>query len=156
MNYVLTPEYFTQRIQCPREAKQDCLPTVRQLVELAFIARQQGLLKMDEMVQDYARYPDPFLRKAVNLVVETSDEDNIRKVLYNYILSTKHTANFQFLNEVIIAETMLALSRSEDLEFIFNYLVPSYFGIEYESSVVNVYQNFKKQVLLEQETDQPQ
>jgi len=152
--YVLTPEYFAQHIQCPREAKQDCLVTVRQLVELAFAARQQGLLKMDEMVQDYARYPDPFLRKAVNLVVETSKEENLRQVFYNYIICSKIVTNHQFLNQVVIAETMLALSRSEDLEYIFNYLVPSYFGIEFESSVISVYQNYKQQLLHEQEAGQ--
>lgn len=151
MIYVLTPEYVTQHIQCPREAKQDCLPTVRSLVELAFAARQQGMLKMDEMVQDTMRYPDPFLRKAVGLVVENSNEDNIRMVLYNYILSTKRVANHQFLNEVIIAETMLALSRKENLEYIFRYLVPSYFGIDYEPSVVQVYENYKRELLRQQE-----
>ncbi len=147
MFFVLTPEYFTQRIQCPREAKRDCLPTVRRLVELAFAARQQGLLKMDEMIQDEMRYPDPFLRKAVGLVVENSNADNVQKVLYNYILATKHVANHEFLNEVIIAETMMALSRDENLEYIFNYLVPSYFGIEYEPEVVAVYENYKKELL---------
>ena len=127
------------------------MPTVRQLAELAFAARQQGILKMDDMIQNHTRYPDPFLRKAVSLVVENSNAESIRTVLYNYILSTKHTANYQFLNEVIIAETMLAVSRSEDTEYIFNYLVPSYFGIEYESMVVNVYRNYKQQLLHEQE-----
>jgi len=151
MLYAITPEYFVQQIQCPREAKQECLPTVRQLAELAFAARQQGILKMDDMIQNHTRYPDPFLRKAVSLVVENSNAESIRTVLYNYILSTKHTANYQFLNEVIIAETMLAVSQSEDTEYIFNYLVPSYFGIEYESMVVNVYRNYKQQLLHEQE-----
>ncbi len=127
------------------------MPTVRQLAELAFAARQQGILKMDDMIQNHTRYPDPFLRKAVSLVVENSNAESIRTVLYNYILSTKHTANYQFLNEIIIAETMLAVSRSEDTEYIFNYLVPSYFGIEYESMVVNVYRNYKQQLLHEQE-----
>lgn len=154
MVYILTPEYYTQRIQCPREAKQDCLPTVRQLVELAFTARKKGLLKMDEMIQDHLRYPDPFLRKAVGLVVENSNAENIRKVLYNYILSTKHVANHEFLKDVVIAETMLALSKQENLEYIFHYLVPSYFGIEYEPMVVGVYKNYKQEHLREQQDEQ--
>ncbi len=117
---------------------------VRQLVELAFAAKQQGLLKMDDMVQDQARYPDPFLRKAVNMAVEISNADNIRKVLFNYIITSKHVANYQFLSEVIITETMCALSQEEDIDYIFTYLVPSYFGIEYSNMVVDVYYNFKQ------------
>lgn len=152
MLYTMSAEYFTQRIQCTREGKQDSLSTVRQLVELAMAARQSGLLAMDGMVSDYTRFPNPFLRKAVHLVVEMSNPDNIRRVLYNYICSSKHVANNQFLDEVLIAETMLAVSRSEDLEYVFNYLVPSFFGIEYESMVTDVYRNYKKQLIHDQQT----
>lgn len=148
MQYTMSAEYFAQQIQCTREGKHETLPTVRQLVELAFAARSEGLLKMDDMVNDYARFPDPFLRKAVNLVVEVANTDAIRQVLYNFILSSKRVANNnQFLNHVVITETMLAISRSEDLDYVFTYLVPSFFGVEYEREVVNVYRNYKKQLL---------
>ena len=56
-------------------------------------------------------------------------------------------AHHQFLKQVLIAETILAIGRSEDLEYIFNYLVPSLFGIEYESMVIEVYRNYKKERL---------
>ena len=128
-----------------REGKQECLVTVRQLVELAFAARENGILKMDEMIQDSTQYPDRFLRKAVDLVVENSDPDKIRRVLYNLILSSKHVANHQFLKEVIITETMLAISQSEDLDYLFTYLIPSFFGLEYEHTVVEVYRTYKQQ-----------
>ena len=147
MTYVMNAEYFIQHIQCTRDGKQECLPTVRQLVELAFAAKEFGILKMDDLVSDHNRYPDPFLRKAVHLVVETSNQENIRDVLYNFIGSSKLVANHQFLNQVLIAETILAIGRSEDLEYIFNYLVPSLFGIEYESMVIEEYRNYKKERL---------
>ncbi len=149
MQYVMSADYFAQRLQCPRDSKRESLEMARQLMELAFAARQDGLLKMDEMISDQARYPDPFLRKAVSLVVEFSNLDNVRDVLYNYICSTKHIANNQFLNQVMITETILAIGRSESLEYIFNYLVPSLFGIEYDTMVVEAYRDFKKQLLNE-------
>lgn len=144
MDREMDTEYFAQHIQCTREGKQECLITVRQLVELAFAAQQSGLLKMDEMIQDYARYPDPFLRKAVALAVEISNADQIRKVLFNFIITSKHLANHQFLSEVVITETICALSRGDDLDYVFTYLVPSYFGIEYEGMVVDVYRKYKQ------------
>ncbi len=146
MNREMDTEYFAQQIQCTREGKQECLVTVRQLVELVFAAKQQGFLKMDEMIQDTVRYPDPFLRKAVSLVVELSKSDNIRKVLFNYIITSKHITNYQFLSEVVITEAICALSQGEDVDYIFTYLVPSYFGIEYSDMAADVYQKFKQEM----------
>ena len=147
MAYEMDTEYFAQHIQCTREGKQECLETVRQLVELAFAARNHGLLKMDEIIHDHIQFPDAFLRKAVGLVVEMSNPDNIRKVLYNYIFSSNYTVNQRFLRGVLITETMLATSQSEDIDYIFTYLVPSYFGMDYEAAVVDVYRNYKQSLL---------
>lgn len=139
-------EYYVQHIQCTREGKQECMATVRQLVELAFGAREHGLLQMDNMIQDRVRFPDAFLRKAVSLVIEISNAANIRTVLYNYLFTSNYTANQKFLNGVLVTETMLAISQSEDLDYIFTYLVPSFFGFEYEDAVVNIYKQYKKAI----------
>ena len=70
---------FSKHIQCTREAKQDCLLTVRQLVELAYAAREEGLLKMDSLAEDTVRFPDPLLRQAAHLVAEVSGADRVRR-----------------------------------------------------------------------------
>lgn len=132
-------EYFAQHIQCPREGKQECLHTVQLLAELAFVARSHGLLRMEETIRDTVRYADPFLRKAVMLVIEIADPNQIRKVLENYIFSSGFTSSQRFLNCVLITETMLAISHHEDIDYIFHYLVPSLFGLEYEIDVLEVY-----------------
>ena len=69
---------FSKHIQCTREAKQDCLFTVRQLVELAYAAREEGLLKMDSLAEDTVRFPDPLLRQAAHLVAEVSGADRAK------------------------------------------------------------------------------
>lgn len=147
MERQMDTEYFGMHLQCTREGKQECLFTVRQLLELCFEAKQKGLLSMDTMMEDKVHYSDRFLRKAVEMTIEISSSEKIRKCLYNYIISSKHIANNQFLSEIIITEAMCALSDDEDLDYIFTYLVPSYFGIEYDSEVVSVYQNYKKELL---------
>ena len=139
-------EYYIQHIQCSREGKQECFFTVRQLVELALTAREKGLLAMEGVIRDYARFPDPFLRKAVNLVIDISNPSNIRRVLHNYIFTSNYTTNQRFLNAVLITETMLAVSQLEDLDYIFTYLVPSFFGMEYEEAVIDIYLEFKKDI----------
>ena len=99
---------------------------------------------MDDLVQDQVRYPDAFLRKAVQLTVEIADSEKIRKVLYNLIVTTKFMANHHFLKDVLITETMIALSLGEDLDYLFAHLIPSYFGLEYFPRVEELYYDFKE------------
>ena len=84
------------------------------------------------------------MRKAVALVIEVSNPDNIRDVLHNYIFTSSNVGNQKFLNCMMITEAMIALSRGEDLDYIFTYLVPSFFGFEYEAESRNIYQQFKQ------------
>jgi hypothetical protein len=145
---MMSMEYLASRVQVTREGKQDCLYTVRQLVELAFAARDQGLLAMEKLIDDRARFPDPFLRTAVQLVIDTSNQNNIRRVLYNYIHTTAaYKANHKFLEGIIITEAMLAISAGEDLDYLFIYLLPSYFGLEYADAVTDVYHGFKRELV---------
>lgn len=136
---------FSKHIQCTREAKQDCLFTVRQLVELAYTAREEGLLKMDSLAEDTVRFPDPLLRQAAHLMAEVSGTDRVRKVLYNYILAGGIQSPQKLLNGMIIAEGMVAIGEGEDLDYIFTYLIPSYFGIDYHETVHEIYLRYKKE-----------
>ena len=99
-------EYYAQHIQCTRDAKSECLYTVQQLLELCFAAREHGMLKMDELINDRVRYPDAFLRKAVALVIEVSNPDNIRDVLHNYIFTSSNVGNQKFLNCMMITNNL--------------------------------------------------
>lgn len=136
-------EYFAQRIQCSRDDKEECLYTVRLLIELAAKARDEGLLALDKMIEEQrSRFSSPFLRKAVQLVVDVGNTENIRKVLYNSIFSTNYFGR-KFLTSVIITEAMLAIQRQEDMDYIFRFLVPSYFGMEFEVNAVAVYEKYR-------------
>ncbi len=136
-------EFFVQHIQCTREQKMECLDTVRLLLDIAFTAREFGLLKLEELIRDHVRFSDRFLRKAVNLTIEISKPENIREVLYNYLFTSCYASNQQFLNGVIITETMVAVGQSESLDYIFTYLIPSYFGLDYEGDAIRIYRNYR-------------
>lgn len=137
-------EYFAQRIMCTREDKMECLPVIRQLLDLAYAAQNYGPLVMEAMVRDRFRYPDAFLRKAVQLTSEVADEERIGKVLYNLIVSTKYVAKSHFLKDVLITETMLAVSRQDDLDYVFAHLIPSYFGMDHAEAAEDVYRDYKQ------------
>lgn len=150
MIFCMDAEYFAQRIMCTREDKKECLPVIRQLLDLAYAAQNYGPLVMEAMVQDRARYPDAFLRKAVGLTAEVADTEKIGKVLYNLIVSSKYVAKSHFLKDVLIAETMLAISQGDDLDYVFAHLIPSYFGMEYAAAAEDVYRSYKQARIDEQ------
>lgn len=105
---------FSKHIQCTREAKQDCLFTVRQLWT-GYAAREEGLLRMVPLQEDTVRFPDPLLRQAAHLVAEVSGADRVRKVLYNYILAGGIQSPQKLLNGIIIAEGMVAWRRGRSV-----------------------------------------
>lgn len=148
--FCMDAEYFAQRIMCTREDKMECLPVIRQLLDLAYASQNYGPLVMEAMVRDRIRYPDAFLRKAVELTAEVADTEKIDKVLYNLITTTKYVAKSHFLKDVLITETMLAVSRQDDLDYVFAHLIPSYFGMEYAEAAEEVYRDYK-QSRIEQE-----
>lgn len=58
---------------------------VEQLVELAQIARKNGLLALEEKANDQ---PDPFFKQAIMLIVDANDPDRVRSILENDIEQT--------------------------------------------------------------------
>ena len=137
-------EFLSQRLQCSRTDRMECLLIVRQLMELATCAHDFGLLDMDKRVhKDFIKYSDPFLRKAVSCIVDINSSDLVRQVLYHYIASGNYTGA-QFLKNVVIAETVLAIQRDEDHDHIFSFLVPSLFGLDFETNIAELYKEYKQ------------
>ena len=137
-------EYFIQRIQCSRMDKQDCLYIVQQLMDIAFHVRDRGFIALDTYVQQDPRFSDPFLKKAIACLVDIGDDSPVEKVLDNYIIAGNYTGG-QFFKNVIIEETILAIHRGTDAIQIFSFLVPSFFGLECDTAVHDMFQLFMSQ-----------
>ena len=62
---------------------------IDQLVELAQIARKQGLLSLEEKANEQQ---DPFFKQAIMLIVDANDQDKVRGILENDIecMSARH------------------------------------------------------------------
>ncbi len=58
---------------------------VEQLIELAQIARKNGLLALEEKANTQ---PDPFFKQAIMLIVDANDPDRVRSILENDIEQT--------------------------------------------------------------------
>jgi len=140
----MTSDYYTQHMQCTRDEKLNCLPVVRDLIYIAFTARDYGLLKLDDMIHDTMRYRDKFLRRAASLIIESANMENVEDVLYNLIFNSSNMTNSAFFRSILIAEVMMAIGRGEDMDYIFTYLVPSFFGLEYVEQVEKLYYQCKR------------
>ena len=62
---------------------------IDQLVELAHIARKNGLLSLEEKANEQT---DPFFKQAIMLIVDANDQDKVRGILENDIecMSARH------------------------------------------------------------------
>ena len=141
-------EYFAQRIQCSRNDKQECLQTIQLMAELAFIARGGSIHEMDDFLAgDRAQKGGTFLQSAVQIYMDAKTVEQLRTVLYNSIVCS-NLSGLQFLNAIIITEVLAALRDDEDIDFIFTFLVPSFFGIEFEDAARQAFQNYRRIALL--------
>lgn len=137
-------EYFAQRIQCSRNDKQDCLRTIYLLAEICTAARGGGVRALDSLMNEHRlKYSASFLNWAVQLYMDAKDSSQIRTVLYNCMISSNFSGP-QFLNATIITEVLAALCEQEDVDYIFSFLVPSYFGLDFQEAAVNAYQDYRR------------
>lgn len=140
---LLDTEYFAQHIQCSRSDKQDLSDYLQTLMEMALHARKFGLLDLEHlMTEEPGRFTDPFLRKAIAIILDNSDPQLVRRVLYNYILVSNYSGR-HFLKAVVITETVIAMMAELDLDYIFSFLVPSYFGLDMDDFIQSLYRTFK-------------
>ena len=59
----------------------DPVQYIEQLVELAQIARKNGLLSLEEKANEQT---DPFFKQAIMLIVDANDQDKVRGILENH------------------------------------------------------------------------
>lgn len=140
----LDTEYFSQRIQCSRDDMHESLRTIFLLAEIGFTYLRGSIRAVDNLIKDNSvKYSELFLNRALQLFIDAKHVEQIRTVLYNTII----TSNFfgkQFLNAVLITECLASLYEKEDMDYIFTFLIPSYFGMEYEENARLAYKEFRQ------------
>lgn len=140
---IINAEFFAQRIQCARNDKQECLRTIYLLAEVSYAFMNGGIRAVDSLISsNTVKYSEVFLNRALQLFIDAKNVDQIRTVLYNTIMASNFIGQ-QFLNGVIITEALASLFDHEDIDFIFTFLVPSYFGLDYEENARQAYRDFR-------------
>ncbi len=73
------PKHFGVMMKAKKHAP---MPYIEQLVELAQVARKNGLLALEEMA---GKQEDPFFKQAIMLLVDANDPDKIKGIMMNDI-----------------------------------------------------------------------
>lgn len=90
-----------------RTEKQDPVADVQTLVQLADVARREGLLAVDRVIGEYT--DDPFIKRGLMLIVDGADEEQLRYSLEGdtYYMQHRHKKGSGMLD--MIAATAPAL-----------------------------------------------
>lgn len=80
------------------DMKVDPEAAVETLVTFAEQARREGVLSLEDEVDEI---PDPFLKKAIQLVVDGTDPEIVKKIMYNEIdhLESRHAEQRKILDD---------------------------------------------------------
>ena len=86
--FLSIPKHFGVMMKNPKQKPENI---INSLVDLAQIARKNGLLALEEKANDQE---DPFFKQAIMLIVDANDPDRVRATLENDIecMSDRHNA----------------------------------------------------------------
>lgn len=86
--FLSIPKHFGVMMKNPKQKPENI---INSLVDLAQIARKDGLLALEEKANDQE---DPFFKQAIMLIVDANDPDRVRATLENDIecMSDRHNA----------------------------------------------------------------
>ena len=97
-------------IECTYEEKKPLLKVVEQMIELAIIARKEGVLALEEQIE---KLDDRLLKIGLGLVVDGTDPDIVKNIMETTIVTSFKTGA-ELLSQLIITEGLLSLQAGEN------------------------------------------
>jgi hypothetical protein len=91
--------HFTQ------EDRNDCEPVIARILELAALARLEGIFALEDAVQNE---PDSFLKESVMAVMDGNEQEQLRKLM-SYMILSSNAQGSELLGKFIIAEGTLQI-----------------------------------------------
>ena len=90
------------------EEKQKCVSTAREMVKLAILAEEEGVLGLESEVTSNENYSN-FIKMGTNLILDAVTPDTMEKIFQHCILSGGYTGT-ELLEKLIMAEGLLLTS----------------------------------------------
>ncbi len=130
-------KYLANRIQCSKEDKIECISTIKDIIDLANIARREGLLALENVVQNN-NYPI-LLKKLITLIIDGTDPEIVQKVSDAYMISGNYNGK-ECLKNILIIEGCLMIQQGVNPTLIIKILL-EYLGNEFSKDEEKIYQN---------------
>lgn len=137
-------DFFMQRMQCTRTDKEESLALIEPL-HMFYNAYRRGINELDALLKNemWIELSPPILIKAGELFTTAKSAEQIQHIVYNTIVASNYTGR-QCFQGVIVAEIMTAIFEQYTSDYIFTFLLPSFFSIALERQAVERYNALKK------------
>ena len=116
--------WVSRRMEFTTEEKRECLETAKTIIDLAQKVRNGGIMALETEIDAVS---DILLKKALRLIIDGIQEDEIRGILQTWIIAGNYRGRRLF-KRLLILDGMMALQRGNAPEFIRNATLASHFG----------------------------
>lgn len=124
--------WLSNRMEFSAEDKWECLETVKTIVTVAFQVRMNGLLSIDDKIP---KMEDMFLRKALQLAVDSTAPETLQKILQTHIIANQYKGK-ELLKNILIKEGTISIINGENPKMIQEKLAV-YFGDDFLQKYMN-------------------
>lgn len=98
--------------------KENCLPVIKKILELANLARQQGIFALEMATL----HEEPFLKTGITIVCDGCCPETIQRIMENLILADNFSGE-ELLKRLLMAEGILAIQKGENPRILALYLI---------------------------------
>jgi predicted HicB family RNase H-like nuclease len=134
--------YVKENYKFTENDKKEALGMYQQIIKIAHTVRRNGLLSIDDKISDYE---NPFLRRAMQLAVDSTEPQIIEDILDRYIILGEYTSK-EMLELLLIKKGTLTIVDGYNPFMIKEELLP-FFGIEFSDEMDAIYQNIINEMI---------
>ena len=120
-----------KQMECTEADKEKCLPVIDKILEIASIARSQGILSLEELIPEIENY---LIKVGIQLMVDGLSEEYTLEVL-DKMITASYKTGAELMQQLIIRDGLLAIQAGESPRLIILKLY-AYLGEEYVNRLI--------------------
>ena len=97
-------------IECTKEEKKPLLNIINEMVVLANVARQEGILALEQRAQEL---DDMFMKTGLELIIDGTDSEIVRDIMETTIITSFKTGA-ELIKQIITVEGLLGVQAGEN------------------------------------------
>ena len=123
-----------KQMECAEEEKQLCLPVIDKIIDIVNIARNQGILVLEDKIPEIDDY---LLKVGIQLMVDGLSPEYILEVMDKMITASQKTG-VELMQQLIIRDGVLSIQAGESPSLVLLKLY-AYLGEEYVIGLIHGY-----------------